>query len=147
MDTAFLSFLIDEGADTNEDGKIDNGEAQTITQLSYYHPGDLYPRYDYNITNLTGIEAFTNLEEFVVENCNLMNLDLSNNTNLITLALIECALTTLDVSNITALVKLNIEGMPTLEGVCVWTMPFPPDVVHVYTDGSPNVSFTTDFSN
>jgi hypothetical protein len=39
---------------------------------------------------------------------------------------------------------LSIGGMPSLNQVCVWTLPFPPSGVDVYTDGSPNVYFTTD---
>jgi hypothetical protein len=37
--------------------------------------------------------------------------------------------------------------MLSLNEVCVWTMPFPPERVYVTTYGSPNVYFTTDCSN
>jgi len=36
--------------------------------------------------------------------------------------------------------------MPTLEEVCVWTMPFPPEGFKLCADGSPNTYFTTDCS-
>jgi hypothetical protein len=39
---------------------------------------------------------------------------------------------------------LDISNMPTLWRVCVWTMPFPPKVFRLKTDGSPNVYFTQD---
>ena len=34
--------------------------------------------------------------------------------------------------------------MPTLKTVCVWTLPFPPTTVSIYTDGSPNITYTMD---
>jgi hypothetical protein len=36
--------------------------------------------------------------------------------------------------------------MPTLEEVCVWTMPSPPEGFLLCADGSPNVYFTMDCS-
>jgi hypothetical protein len=39
---------------------------------------------------------------------------------------------------------LNIRYLPSLEEVCVWTMPFPPDSFLLCADDSPNVYFTTD---
>jgi len=50
----------------------------------------------------------------------------------------------LDVSNNTALNWLNLNDMPSLNKVCVWEMPFPPDEVDVDVTNSPNVLFTTD---
>jgi hypothetical protein len=34
--------------------------------------------------------------------------------------------------------------MLTIQKVCVWTLPFPPDGLYISSDGSPNVYFTTD---
>ena len=88
----------------------------------------------------------------------LTTLDVSSNT---ALTVLDCSLnqlTSLDVSNNihlgTAgwmfidhnLEGLIISGMPTLEEVCVWELPFPPDGVPVDTMGSPNVYFTTECS-
>jgi hypothetical protein len=50
----------------------------------------------------------------------------------------------LDVSNNTALNWLNLNDMPSLNKVCVWEMPFPPDEVYAEMTNSPNVFFTTD---
>jgi len=51
----------------------------------------------------------------------------------------------LDISNNSSISTLDIKEMPSLYEVCVWEMPFPPNNgVHVYTDGSPNVYFTTE---
>jgi hypothetical protein len=38
---------------------------------------------------------------------------------------------------------LDLNNMPTLNAVCVWVIPFPPDDFHLDTAGSPNVFFTT----
>jgi len=50
----------------------------------------------------------------------------------------------LDVSNNTALEFIGLNDMPSINQVCVWVMPFPPDGVDVDTTNSPNVFFTTD---
>ena len=55
-------------------------------------------------------------------------------------------LSTLDVSHNAALTLLRLNEMPSLNKVCVWEMPFPPEGVEVDTTGSPNVHFTTDCS-
>lgn len=110
-DNNFLNALIELGVDTNGDGIISTAEAEAITFLNVSHK---------SISDITGIEAF-------------VNLDCSSNQ-----------LTTLDISNNTALLSLRIGGMPSLNQVCIWTLPFPPYGVYVYTDGSPNVYFTTD---
>jgi len=42
------------------------------------------------------------------------------------------------------LVFIGLNDMPSINQVCVWVMPFPPDGVDVDTTNSPNVYFTTD---
>ena len=71
----------------------------------------------------------------------ISSLSVSNNQTLIDLWCNDSPLTTLDVSNNTALMNLKIHSIPSLYEVCVWTLPFPPDGVHVNTTGSPNVEF------
>jgi hypothetical protein len=88
--------------------------------------------------NASNCTALVNLE---CRDNNLTILDVSDNTELVTLQCAENQLTTLDVSNNTALEYLDISSMPTLEKVCVWTTPFPPEGVEVDTSGSPNVYF------
>ena len=51
-------------------------------------------------------------------------------------------LTEVDVSYNTGLYHLYLTYMPSLEQVCVWEIPFPPEGIHVDTTGSPNVNFT-----
>jgi len=53
-------------------------------------------------------------------------------------------LTSLDISNSTALDFIGLNDMPSINEVCVWEMPFPPDGVGVDVTNSPNVFFTTD---
>jgi len=51
-ETNFKNALIDEGVDTNNDGEISNAEAEAIKYLNVS---------DSDISNITGIEAFINL--------------------------------------------------------------------------------------
>jgi N-acetylneuraminic acid mutarotase len=97
-DTAFLYALIDEGVDTNEDGKISYAEAEAVTDLNAYED---------NISDMTGIEAFINLGTLECYKNKLTSLDVSNNTALTTLVCWSNNLTSLDVSNNTALFELN----------------------------------------
>ncbi|MBA7524899.1 hypothetical protein ES705_17044 [subsurface metagenome] len=98
-----------------------------------------------NLLTSLDVSNNTDLWELDCESNQLTTLDLSN-TDLRDFICSNNQLTTLDVSNNTALLSLRIGGMPSLNQVCVWTLPFPPGGVDVYTDGSPNVYFTTDCS-
>jgi len=173
-DTAFLYALIEEGVDTNGDSLISYTEAEAITELDIegYTGGGCG-----DIADLTGIEAFVNLDTLVLVRSSLSKLDLSNNTALKYLSVGENGLTeinissctelstlilsklvercgnnsnklaTLDISNNPKLTYIWMVGMPTLFEVCVWTMPFPPEGVEVLKLGSPNVNFTTGCSD
>ena len=92
---------------------------------------------------MTGIEAFVNLENLHCGENQLTSLDVSNNIALELLYLPHNQLTSLDVSNNTALTGLDLHDMPSINEVCVWEMPFPPDGVGVDVTNSPNVFFTT----
>lgn len=93
-DDNFLNALIELGVDTNGDGIISSAEAELITFLDV---GDTY------ISNLTGIEAFVNLDTLVCYDNLLTALDVSNNTALEFLSCPTNQLTSLDVSNNIAL--------------------------------------------
>jgi len=125
-DAAFLNALIDEGVDTDGDGLISYGEAETVMSLDVSK--DLYNKG--NISDMSGIEAFINLEtlhcslneitSLDVSGCTglwilscgnnqLASLDFSNNTDL---RVLDCSfnqLTSLNVSN-NQLVRLNCSG-------------------------------------
>jgi Leucine-rich repeat (LRR) protein len=96
---------------------------------------------------MTGIEKFIYLDTL---NCcvnQLSSLDVSNNIALITLICSFNNLHVLDVSSNTALSVLYLGNIPSLEEVCVWTMPFPPANFTLCMDGSPSVYFTTQCSH
>lgn len=178
-DNNFLNALIALGVDSNSDSIISPVEAEAVTVLGL----DIK-----NISDLTGISAFVNLEklfcannhltslklkentaltELVCYDNQLTSLDVSNNpdiewlrcggnqittldvSNNISLTYLSCGsnlLTGLDVSNNNTLNSLEINEMPSLIKVCVWTMPFPPAGLKLDTTGSLNVYFTTDCS-
>jgi hypothetical protein len=60
-DQAFLQALIDEGVDTDGDANISSEEAEAITYLDVSGTGDLPG----SIVNMTGIEAFINLDTLI----------------------------------------------------------------------------------
>ena len=97
---------------------------------------------------LTTLDVSNNtaLETLYCYSNQLTSLDVSNNTALIRLECSFCELTTLNISNNTALTFIYLNDMPSLNKVCVWEMPFPPDGVDVETTNSPNVYFTTECS-
>ncbi|MFH0759599.1 MAG: T9SS type A sorting domain-containing protein [Bacteroidota bacterium] len=83
----------------------------------------------------------------------LLNLDVSNNPALMNLHCGSNQIGSLDISANqsigtaeTEYDALDISYMPSLNEVCVWTMPFPPAGVTVDTISSPNVFFTTECS-
>jgi hypothetical protein len=99
-----------------------------------------------NYNQLNSLDVSDN-NKLIYLNClynQLTTLDVSNNISLKVLQCSDNQLTSLDVSNNTSLKGLLIENMPSLNKVCVWIMPFPPEGVSVHSNGSPNVYFTTD---
>lgn len=76
--------------------------------------------------------------------CDLSDLDLSNCTNLTQLLLSKNKFDSLDISTNMNLCRIEIDNMPGLGKVCVWTTPFPPEGIYLDTGNSPNVYFTTD---
>lgn len=107
-DTVFLNSLIYRGVDINGDSLISYNEAEAITYLvvpvyEFCLPGaDCWP----NMYDMTGIEAFTNLDTLFC-NGKLTSLDVSNCINL---SMLDCSgnyLTSLDVSGCQKLKHLN----------------------------------------
>jgi len=94
-DSNFEQALIDLGiiSDSSVDGSVTTYEISAITSL------DISGK---NISDLTGIEDFTNLETLIVSNNQLTSLDLSNNPNLIFLDTSNNPLTTIVLTNDTA---------------------------------------------
>ncbi|CAM4112154.1 T9SS type A sorting domain-containing protein [Flavobacterium antarcticum] len=86
--------------DTNGDGEIQVSEALAIKCLNLK---------DSNLTNLSGIEFFTNLQSLRVNGNNLTSLNLNQNTALINLRCENNLLTTLNIDQLTGLLDFNCE--------------------------------------
>ncbi|MFH0757960.1 MAG: hypothetical protein V2B15_11790 [Bacteroidota bacterium] len=120
--TAFLEALVDQGVDQNGDGRISFGEAEACISILLGPSG---------ITDLSGIEAFTNLECLCItlnpltsldvseiprlhhlqcESCELSTLDISRNNNLTELHVGRNRLTTLDLSKNTSLTRMSCDN-------------------------------------
>jgi Leucine-rich repeat (LRR) protein len=97
-DANFKAKLIALGIDTNNDGDIQVAEAQAVTLLNVSNS---------NISDMTGITVFVNLQQLNCNNNQLTSLDISSNSALTNLACSNNPLTSLDVSNQTTLTTLN----------------------------------------
>lgn len=100
-------LAIDSDADLNNDGEIDLSEATNITHL-YFN--------NLNISNLSGIENFTELIVLHFSNNPISTVDLSNLNNL---EYIECNQTNLTSINLcgTIAIKLYCESNPFLSSI------------------------------
>ena len=102
-DANFKAYLVGNKAiNTNRDKEIQLSEASAFK-------GEIDCSY-MNISNLTGIEAFTALTELSCNRNKLTSLDLSKNTALASLVCLENQLTSLDVSKNTVLSNLVCYG-------------------------------------
>ena len=98
-DPNFLAALIEEGVDVNGDGEISNEEAGAIISLDV--GGD-------SISDMTGIEKFINLDTLICWGNRLLELDISNNTDLIYLSCHHNSLSILDLSKNPDLTVLHL---------------------------------------
>ena len=92
-DANFLAALIRAG-DTNDDGQISHEEAEAVTNMNVASN---------EISDLTGIEAFTNLTHLYCDINSITILDVSKNTKLEYLDCSRNQLATIDISNCTNL--------------------------------------------
>lgn len=97
-DPAFKNRLLALGVDTNVNADIEQNEALAVTTLDLVGLG---------ISDLTGIEAFTNLTDLNCRFNNLTSVNLSNLVNLTVLNVNTNSLTALDVSALTSLTDLD----------------------------------------
>lgn len=89
-DQTFLEALIEQGVDTNADGMISPAEAEVISKLELNGKG---------IIDMTGIEAFINLDTLYCESNQFTWINLSECRKLQVLYCSHGRLKTLDVSN------------------------------------------------
>ena len=73
-DQGFLAALIEVGLDTDDDGKISYAEAYAVDTLVIYGT--------WEIIDLTGIEAFINLQSLFMDGTDVSEINLSKNTKL-----------------------------------------------------------------
>ena len=89
-DSAFLGGVIADGVDKNGDGFISYPEAEATESIRLPPSG---------ITDLTGLEAFINLDSLTITLNPLSGIDLSGNSALKYLECTSCELSSLDLSN------------------------------------------------
>lgn len=95
-DTNFKAVLINDNAiNTNNDGEITESEALNFTGI--------IAAQNSNISNVEGIEFFTNVTRIALFNNNLSTIDVSKNTKVTQLLLSLNNLTSIDISNLTIL--------------------------------------------
>ncbi|WP_456438436.1 T9SS type A sorting domain-containing protein [Psychroserpens sp.] len=100
-DANFEQALVDLGVDTNGlNGNILNSDAESTISLIISNK---------DISDMTGIEAFTNLEVFYCSQNNLTSLDLTYNVNLQNLVCWQNNLTSLDLSTNTQIYNLSCD--------------------------------------
>jgi len=100
-DPYFLEALIELGVDEDGDGQISYPEAESTLSIRL-HPS--------SISDLSGLEAFINLDSFMVNMNPLCALDISANTSLRYLECTGCELAELDLRSIPALIYLDCSG-------------------------------------
>ena len=97
-DTDFLYALIEEGVDINGDSLISYDEALWVVSLNVSGR---------NISDLSGIDAFVNIDSIDCDDNRLIRLDVSNNTSLTYLNCRLNEITSLNISNNMALEYLH----------------------------------------
>lgn len=97
-DAVFEEFLVNNNLDDVVDGEVTTSNLVLVTNLILD---------DLNITDLTGIEDFPNLDNLWLQNTNLTQLDVSQNTLLKFLYFDNNNVSTLDVSDLPLLEKLS----------------------------------------
>ncbi|MBX2826803.1 MAG: T9SS type A sorting domain-containing protein [Flavobacteriaceae bacterium] len=120
-DGVFEQYLINLGIDTEgiHDGQVLTDDIDHITSLQM---SPVFPEVDPLIQDLTGIEDFVSLESLRFGSNAVVNVDLSQNTQLKTLVCKFNALESLDVSN--NLLLEAIDAANCLPGLCPNTNTF-----------------------
>ncbi|WP_438710626.1 T9SS type A sorting domain-containing protein [Aquimarina muelleri] len=101
-DTVFEQWLVDNNKDSDGlvNGRISSCDAEKVTEI--------FISALQGVTNLTGINAFKNLETLSLPENDLVTLDLSNNTKLISLNCYYNLLEQINITNCNRLLSLNL---------------------------------------
>ena len=152
-DINFLNALIQLGIDTDGNGIVSPSEAEAVNFLDVS---------SCDISDISGIEAFINLDTLLCYNNQFTTLDVSNNTDLILLKCENNWLTYLDVSNSTVLryllcyynnlTSLDVSNNTALEKLFCFNnqltaLDVSDDTVLKYLDCSDNQLTSLDVSN
>ena len=100
-DVAFERALIELGIDDAEDGQVQTSNLNNVTDLVIESKG---------ISDLSGIEDFTNLEGIWVKDNMLTSVDVSNNRKLKFLFIADNSITSVNVSNLGDLEKIEADN-------------------------------------
>jgi hypothetical protein len=106
-DEAFLDALVANGVDLNDDGVLSDQEAEATSSLVIPPSG---------ISDLTGLEAFVNLDSLTITLNPLGGIDLLSNSSLSYLDITYCELSDLDISG-NLLLKTLICGRNSLSSL------------------------------
>jgi hypothetical protein len=120
-DPVFCGY-IDAKIDTDRSGTLSDTEINNVASINFGGvkiENGYIVKIDYGITNLSGIELFTNLNSLdISNNMSLTQMDLSNNQRLSSLVFSSTGLTSLDLSQNTSLTYLDSitsNQLPTLD--------------------------------
>ncbi len=105
-DPFFLEALIENGVDTNNGLSISFSEAAVVRSLDINGDDDYLPAELGEIKDLTGLEAFVNLDSFSCYANQISELDISNNKKL---KVLNCGVNSLTQLNIAS--NLEIETL------------------------------------
>lgn len=100
-DSAFEQALVDLGLDDKVDGTVLTSSIEGVTELVMDNKG---------ITDITGINDFSELENLVVDGNNIVRLDLAENTKLKFIFAKDNALTFINVQNLNILEKIEAQN-------------------------------------
>jgi len=111
-DAKFEAYLVEKNIDTDGvvNGQMATADAEALTTLSISN----YSSNGEYIYDLTGIEAFVNLESLTVYSTMITELNIQALTNLRSLDCADNNLTSLDVSHNTLLTSLIVQGLGDL---------------------------------
>lgn len=111
-DAKFEAYLVEKNIDTDGvvNGQMATADAEALTTLSISN----YSSNGEYIYDLTGIEAFVNLESLTVHSTMITELNIQALTNLSSLDCGDNNLTSLDVSHNTLLTSLIVQGLGDL---------------------------------